>query len=89
MLLALLPLKQTAGLTGLHWHTLKSTDKARLLADLIQKAQQGTSLNEQKLRNGELDYDLALQCGQRRILEGAGKKQADLNVANAEECRAC
>jgi len=33
-LLTLLPLKQIAGLTGLHWHTLKSIDKARLARDL-------------------------------------------------------
>lgn len=34
VLLTLLPLKQTAGLTGLHWHTLKTLDKARLARDL-------------------------------------------------------
>ena len=33
-LLTLLPLKQIAGLTGLHWHTLKTIDKARLARDL-------------------------------------------------------
>ena len=31
ILLTLLPLKQIAGLTGLHWHTLKTIDKARLV----------------------------------------------------------
>jgi len=34
VLLTLLPLKQIAGLTGLHWHTLKTIDKARLARDL-------------------------------------------------------
>ena len=33
-LLALLPIKHVAALTGLHWHTLKSIDKARLSRDL-------------------------------------------------------
>lgn len=34
MLLTLLPLKQIADLTGLHWHTLKTLDKTRLARDL-------------------------------------------------------
>lgn len=34
VLLTLLPLKQIADLTGLHWHTLKALDKARLARDL-------------------------------------------------------
>ena len=34
VLLTLLPLKQIADLTGLHWHTLKTLDKARLARDL-------------------------------------------------------
>ncbi|MEE3009106.1 MAG: helix-turn-helix domain-containing protein, partial [Pseudomonadota bacterium] len=34
VLLTLLPIKQIAGLTGLHWHTLKTLDKARLARDL-------------------------------------------------------
>ncbi len=34
ILLTLLPLKQIAGLTGLHWHTLKSINKGRLARDL-------------------------------------------------------
>lgn len=31
----LLPLKQVASLTGLHWHTLKTIDKSRLERDLV------------------------------------------------------
>ena len=34
VLLALLPIKQIAVLTGLHWHTLKAIDKARLARTL-------------------------------------------------------
>jgi transposase len=34
VLLSLLPIKHVAQLTGLHWHTLKAIDKARLARDL-------------------------------------------------------
>jgi transposase len=34
VLLTLLPIKHVAQLTGLHWHTLKNLDKARLARDL-------------------------------------------------------
>ena len=34
VLLTLLPIKHVAQLTGLHWHTLKTLDKARLARDL-------------------------------------------------------
>mgnify|MGYP002413281644 FL=1 len=33
-MLTLLPIKQIVGLTGLHWHTLKTIDKGRLTRDL-------------------------------------------------------
>lgn len=76
----LLPLKQVASLTGLHWHTLKAIDKARLERDLVPPDLRNVRylmMDEFALFKGHRYASVAVDAETRQVLwVGEGRSRA-------------
>lgn len=82
VLTGLLPLKHVAQLTGLHWHTLKTIDKARLARDLPEPDLARVRylvMDEFALFKGHRYATVVLDAETRQVLwVGEGRSRADI-----------
>ena len=82
VLLQLMPLKHVAGLTGLHWHTLKQIDKARLSRSLQEpdlSSLRYLVMDEFALFKGHRYATVVINAENRQVLwVGEGRSRKDI-----------